>query len=1079
MRDYTEDAAIERPALNLLARAGYEPLRAYQEQLEHCPVTGRTSQREVVLRPRLLQALQRLNPQLPSSALEAALEKLTADRSSLGLVRANQAIYQLLKDGVTVQVPADEQTGAPAREELVRVIAWEPEQLAQNDFCVVSQFWVKGEVYRRRADLVLFVNGLPLVLFELKAQHRRLSRAYEENLSDYKETIPQLFAYNALIVLSNGRESKFGSLTADWEHFFPWKKINSEGEVGVVSLDTMIQGLCAPARLLDMVENFTLFAEVRGGLVKILAQNHQYLGVNQTFAAVGERQQNQGRLGVFWHTQGSGKSYSMLFLAQKVRRKLPGNWTFLIVTDREDLDDQIYQTFADTGVVQEDKKFIRPANGAELQQLLREDHTYIFTLIQKFRSEFQELPADPAHPERGALKIRLPYPQLSTRSDVIVMSDEAHRTQYAMLAQNLHIALPNAAYLGFTGTPLLAGEEKTRAIFGDYVSVYNFGESITNGTTVPLFYENRTPELELTNAGLNEQMEQLLDKGELSDEQEDVLAREFSREYSLITRDERLNTLARDIVRHFIGRGYLGKAMVVSIDKVTAVRMHDKVWRYWQEELAELRARYAACPLSEPEQRAQLAAQISFMEETRMAVIVSQSQNELAKCKKFGLDAAMLEHRKRIESGKLEEQFKTSDHPLRLVFVCAMWITGFDVPSLSTVYLDKPMCNHTLMQTIARANRVFHHKLNGLIVDYIGIFRNLQRALALYAASVDGSLPIRSKDALIAELQEALAKLAAFCQEHAIDLNDILATPLDNFLRQNKIYDAEDRLKVNDEVRNQYVTLATATAKLYKAILPDPAASTYSALVALASELLRLMYEEADPADFSASIDALSALLDASIGTKRYVIREVPGVEGGQELLDLSKIDFAALRAQFAEARKNTEFQRLRGQVSAKLRQMIRLNKHRVNYQERLQQLINDYNQGSANIDTSYFDLLDFMQDLQQEEQRTTRERLSEEELAMFDSLLQSDLQLSSTEREEVKQVVRDLLRTLKKDKLVLDWRKKSQATGAVQSTIQDVLDRLPSSYTRELYTLKCRAVYEHVHSSYYGEGRSLYADAS
>ncbi|MCB9925597.1 MAG: DEAD/DEAH box helicase family protein [Planctomycetaceae bacterium] len=301
---------------------------------------------------------------------------------------------------------------------------------------------------------------------------------------------------------------------------------------------------------------------------KITGKNHQFLGVNNAVVALEEIKENQGKLGVFWHTQGSGKSFSMAFFSQKVLRKVPGNWTFLVVTDRNDLDTQIYKNFCNTGVATEE---CQAESGAHLRQLLSEDHRFIFTLIQKFGTKPGEK-----------------YPKLSDRSDIIVMTYEAHRSQYDTLALNMRTALPNAAFIGFTGTPLMAGEEKTKEVFGDYVSIYNFQQSIEDGATVPLFYENRIPELQLANENFNEDLEALVEAAELDDEQEKKLEREFAREYHLITRDDRLEKVAEDLVAHYMGRKQSGKGMVICIDKVTAVRMYDKVQKYWKAYTAEI-----------------------------------------------------------------------------------------------------------------------------------------------------------------------------------------------------------------------------------------------------------------------------------------------------------------------------------------------------------------------------------------------------------------------------------------------------------------------------------------------------------
>ncbi|MGH6797733.1 MAG: type I restriction endonuclease subunit R, partial [Roseiarcus sp.] len=482
---------------------------------------------------------------------------------------------------------------------------------------------------------------------------------------------------------------------------------------------------------------FTLFADAPGGLVKIVAKNHQYLGVNNALAGVRAIRQNQGRLGVFWHTQGSGKSLSMVFFAQKVLRKIAGNWTFVVVTDRQELDDQIYRTFAAVGAVAE--REVHAESGEQLRRLLGEDHRYVFTLIQKFRTE-----------QPGAV-----FPTLSARADIVVITDEAHRSQYDMLAANMRAALPNAAFIGFTGTPLIAGEgERTREVFGDYVSIYDFAQSVADGATVPLYYESRLPELHITNEELGDEIDRVIDDANLTEEKEDALARRFAKQYRLITNDDRLEKIAADLVRHFSGRGYRGKAMLVAIDKATAIRMHDKVRRYWDEMLERETKRVAA--IEDTVARAALQEQLDWLANTGMAVVVSPSQNEINLMAQRGLDIRV--HRERMVKEDLAEKFKAADNPLRLVFVCAMWITGFDVPACSTVYIDKPMKNHALMQTIARANRIAPGKPAGLIVDYAGVFRNLKLALAIYAQPRPGvgTDPIEGKAELIEALRSAL-----------------------------------------------------------------------------------------------------------------------------------------------------------------------------------------------------------------------------------------------------------------------------------------------------------------------------------
>ncbi len=545
---YSEDALVEQPAIALFESLGWKTINAYGEFDHGTSILGRETKAEVILKSHLRLALLRLNPDVAVESIHLAIEELARDRSRMAPVAANREIYLLLKSGI--RVPIADPDGDGDTVEVVRVVDWET--ATNNDFLLCSQFRVTGEMHTRRADLVGFVNGLPLLFVELKATHRRLEAAWKDNLRDYKDTVPQLFWANAFIILSNGSQSRLGTLSAGWEHFADWKKIGSESEAGQVSLETMLRGVCDPARFLDLVENFTLFQEAPGGLIKLTAKNHQYLGVNNALEALADIRQREGKLGVFWHTQGSGKSISMMFFAQKVLRKVPGNWTFVVVTDRQELDGQIYKHFASAGVVTENGA--QAESSKHLRQLLTEDHRYVFTLIHKFRTENGE-----------------PHPMLSDRRDIIVITDEAHRSQYDTLAMNMRTALPNASFLAFTGTPLIIGEEKTRQVFGEYISVYDFQQSVADGATVPLYYENRIPELQLVNETLNEDMERLLEAAELDEAQEKKLEREFAREYHLITRDDRLERVAKDLVEHFTGRGFQGKGMMICIDKATAI----------------------------------------------------------------------------------------------------------------------------------------------------------------------------------------------------------------------------------------------------------------------------------------------------------------------------------------------------------------------------------------------------------------------------------------------------------------------------------------------------------------------------
>ena len=1050
---YTEDQLVEQPAIALFGEMGWKTVRADEESFgpmgrSHslqlpleggCESLGRETKSEVVLVTPLRSALTKLNPTLPVEAIDSAVVALTRDRSAMSLEAANREIYELLKEGITVSVPDRERGGQ--KMERLRVIDWEhPEK---NDFLLVSQLSITGQLYTCRPDLVGFVNGLPLVVIEFKKPGVPARVAFDENLTHYKREIPSLFWYNALLIASNGTESRVGSLTADWGRFFEWKRIEREDEPRRVSLEVMLRGTCDPRRLLDLVENFTLFSKHKSGLVKIIGQNHQFLGVNNAISSMlAARAMGHGRGGVFWQTQGSGKSFSMVFFAQKVLRKVTGNWSFVVVTDRVELDEQIATTFKATGAVTEaEGDMCHAGSGAELRELLRGNHRYVFTLIQKFQS-----------PE-----------VLCDRSDVIVLTDEAHRSQYDTLALNMRAALPKALFLAFTGTPLIAGEERTKEVFGDYVSIYDFQQSVEDGATVPLYYENRTPELQLVNPDLNEQIYNLIEEAELNPDQESKLERELSRQYHIITRDDRLETVARDVMSHFLGRGFQGKAMVVSIDKATALRMHTKVRRLRDEEMEQVKKELGGYQLA-PEKKVELEARLKILKETDMAVIVSPGQNEIEQMQKLGLD--IRPHRERMNAEELDEKFKDTEDPLRLVFVCAMWLTGFDAPSCSTIYLDKPMRNHSLMQTIARANRVFPGKHSGLIVDYANVFASLEKALAVYGAGQGGVTPVRNKEQLIADLRKAIEEATQFCASKRVNLSAIEEAPQKTMERLNLLSEAVNALISPDPLRKEFLAHDRIVRTLYDAVKPSPEVLVHtprvSCLVAIAEAIKSQL--NPNPPDVSVVMGRINELLDQSIEGVEMAAKPLP-------LLDLSKIDFEALAKRFKNSKKkNIELEALKASVKALLDRLIAMNRTRTNYTEKFEELIEAYNNGSKTIEQLYQELLELSRNLSEEETRHVRENLTEEELTVFDLLTRPGPELSIDEKEEVKKVAHLLHQRLQR-LITFNWRQTIQARALVKNAIEETLDEgLPRAYAPDLYKNKCGVVFEHIYETYADE---------
>jgi type I restriction enzyme R subunit len=1063
----TEDQ-IERALLDrLTADHGWNTLNCYtSDPADLNDRSGRSNKHDVILREALRETAIRLNPDIPEPILDDALDRLCDRRAALTTIAANREVYGLIRDGVPVEY--DDANGR-RQQERVRVIDFRAP--GRNRFVAVSQLWIKGDLGYRRPDVLLYVNGLPLVFIELKNSNVALRAAYDDNLTNYRHEIAQLFACNAFCVLSNAIDTRVGSLTAEWSHFFTWLRADDEKEKvdrdrirdQGISLERLIAGLFAPERLLDYVENFILFHKQTQ---KIIAQNHQFIGVNNAIARFARRRELAGKLGVFWHTQGAGKSFSMIFYARKIFRRMTGNFTFVVVTDREDLDGQIYRNFLNTDTVSATDA-AQPKNSEEMRKFLGQNKRLVFTLIQKFRFA------------AGAR-----YPTLSDRDDIIVIVDEAHRTQYANLAENMRIGLPNANYLAFTGTPLLGRtdrEGKTEAWFGNYVSEYNFQQSMDDGATVPLYYQKRVPEVLIQNDDLSAEFYEILEDENLDEAQQAKLEQRFSKEVEVIKRDDRLDTIARDIVAHFPARGYLGKGMVISVDKFTAVRMHDKVQAFWKEEIKLLLGRVGRT--QDELGKARLKKRLEFMRRVEMAVIVSEEAGEEAKFSAQSLD--IKPHRSRMkrldEHGHdVEYNFKDPEHPLQLVFVCAMWLTGFDAPTVSTLYLDKPMKDHSLMQTIARANRVSSFQINGVskrngeIVDYYNVFRNMKRALRQYAQGQEDTErpPVPEKTELFALLDDAIAQGRSFCEERGVDLNTVLSKS-DIFDRLGQFNVFADTLLGNDEWRKSFNVYENSISGLYEACKPEIVGKSVARDVAVFQYLRGVIESIVGQADIEKVALRVGELLDQSVVVDRHGEtlhasatqnpNEFLGIAKGK-VWDLSTIDIEKLRQEFVEKPyKNIEIADLRQFIDHKLQQMLEANVTRTDFATRLQSIIDNYNAGGSSNEEFYDALLHFAQNAREEQERHIREGLSEDELELYD-LLKKD-GLTQDETQKVKLAARHLLRRLVEETpkvLVQDWFKDRRTQEVVRAAVSTVLHNdLPPSYDRALFTQKCDRVFE------------------
>ncbi|MBU2570503.1 MAG: type I restriction endonuclease subunit R [Gammaproteobacteria bacterium] len=1063
--EYSEDGLIETATQEALEDLGWTVVTAWQNESlatqadRSDGLLGRLNKSEVILERYLLQALRTSNPDVPEAAYQQAVNVLKESAADKHPAAINKDKHDLLVKGVPISYQDEK---GVLQKKCLKVFDFDDP--ANNHFLAVRQFEVVGKLYNRRPDVVGFVNGIPLVFFELKAHHTDLRHAFDNNLSDYKDTIPEILHCNAFIILSNGADSRVGTLTSPYKFFMEWKRIEEEDE-GVVSLDTLLRGTCAPHRLLDLFENFLLFDGEGSEVTKIMAKNHQFIGVNKVIARSAHIEALKGKLGVFWHTQGSGKSYSMVFLCQKILRKLGGSYTFLLVVDRTELENQLYDTFSSVGAVTEDN--VRAKSRDHLRELLTENHRYVFTLIHKFS-------IDP--------KKETDYPLITDRPNIIVISDEAHRTQGGAFAGNMRFkGIPNASYLGFTGTPIIKNElELTRNIFGEYVSVYDFKRAIVDGATLPLRYLNRGEKLGIENPDLDERMSDIIDDAELNDDQRRKLEREFKRDYPILTSERRLDTIARDLVWHFNDRGYQGKAMFVALDKPTAVRMHDLVMKYWPEYVAELKQRIADA--DDQQEELKLKHHLKRVEATEVCVVVSPEQNEVRKFAKLGLDIEP--HRKKMVERDLETEFKDDENPFRLVIVCAMWITGFDVPSVSTVYLDKPIKGHTLMQTITRANRVYDdEKENGLIVDYGNVYKQLEKAYSVYGEGGargkrkngdeenDSGRPLEKLVAMADELADAILTVRQFLQNVAFDLDKLLLAET-AMERLSQLKQATNAVCLNATMRSRFEVAARDVFRKYKALYPEPEVKPFVQAFNAIEAIYEQLNQKTKLADISDVIRRLQQEVDISVNVRDNEIRD-------NDFVDLSRLDFDKLRAAFAKSKqKNAVVFDLQAAIQKKLEQMVQQNPLRLEFYEKYKAIIAEYNQGKdiQSVQKAFDDLNDFMQNgLMPETERAMREGLDEETLAIFDLLKKPEL--TRVEEQKVKEVAKTTLATLKAEKLKIErWRESTQVAAQVKTLIDHSLQWLPQeTYPDEEVDMKSLLVYQHIYANYQGAGESRY----
>lgn len=1047
--DYSEEKLVQDSACDVLQnKLGWKVAYAYNtEQLGVDGTFGRTSYKEVLLTREIRKVLKRLNPWINEQQIIEAITKLTRRISTASLIQINEEKYNYLRDGIPVTVKRPD-----GRTEIKKAAIIDFNNARNNEFLAVKEFIVHGDLYNRRADIVGFVNGIPLLFIESKRPDIDVRNAYEDNYKDYLDTIPQLFYYNAFVMLSNGLEAKVGTVGSKYEFFHEWKRLD-EDEKGSVAFETMLLGICQKENFLDLLENFILFDHSDGRTAKILARNHQYLGVNKAVEAYADRKLRAGKLGVFWHTQGSGKSYSMAFFAQKIRRKMAGSPTFVVLTDREELNTQISDTFENCGILGKDSKAKQciATSGEDLITKLKGNPSFIFTLIHKFNKSDVE----PIYPDH----------------DIIIMSDEAHRSQYGLYADNMMKLLPTAARIGFTGTPLLSYDNITERTFGGYISVYDFKRAVEDGATVPLYYENRGAKLDdLQNPEITDEILDAIEAADLDSAQQEKLEKEFEKSIHILTAEPRLRSIAKDFVRHYSDVWTSGKAMFVCLNKVTCVRMYDYVQEYWKEEIKHLKKQIKASTQQEVQE---LIRKLKWMEETDMAVVISQEQNEIQTFKAWGLDIET--HRRKMVKRDLDKEFKDSDNPLRIVFVCAMWLTGFDIKCLSCLYLDKPLKAHTLMQTIARANRVNEGKSNGLIIDYIGIVDALKKALAEYTANVgnhDGVDPTIDKEKLVSRILELINMVISFFKQKDIYIEDFSDAKINAFDRLSNLNKAANAVCDTVADKQTFTACASELHKLMKYIERDDISVDTRRVYETIAAIHRMLKPKRRDVDTTDLMVTINAIISDHIGMIESLGQTEDAVGSAYiTRIDISAINFNILRKEFTRVKhKNLLFNDLGDFIERSLDRLVAANPNRRDYYERYRQIIEEYNSGKdrTNIEKTFEALIQLVKELTEEESRYIREGFTtDDELAIFDLLTRGNP--NKADIKKVKATATEMYTKITEAISKMDhWTDKDETTAEIQNLIRDILWReLPESYDEQQIEV-CRGdVFEYVYTRF------------
>ncbi|MDB6181639.1 type I restriction endonuclease subunit R [Paracoccus fistulariae] len=1002
------ESVVEQAALAWLESIGWQVVNG-AEIAPGEPDAERDNYGQVALERRLRDALARNNPKLPSEALEDALRKLIRPEG-VELILQNRALHRLLVDGVTVEY---RDVDGAIRGAQARVINFDRPEA--NDWLAVNQFSVAENKHARRPDVVLFVNGLPLGVIELKnaaGQNATIWSAFQQ-LQTYQAEVPSLFATNALLVASDGVEARVGAIGAGREWFKPWRTIAGEAlaDTHLPELQVVIEGLCDKQRFLDLIRDFIVFEDDGGRVIKKMAGYHQFhavqAAVGETLRAAemvravsGEDSGRRGgkpgdrRVGVVWHTQGSGKSLTMAFYAGRIiREPAMENPTVVVLTDRNDLDDQLFGTFSRcAGLLRQPPA--QADSRANLRDLLAvEAGGVVFTTIHKFFPE-----------EKGDR-----HPTLSERRNIVVIADEAHRSQYDFIdgyARHMRDALPHASFIGFTGTPIELQDASTRAVFGDYISIYDIQRAVQDGATVPIYYESRLAKLVLDEAErpkIDPEFEEATEGEEV--ERREKLKSKWAQLEAVVGADRRLELVARDIVEHFEKRLEVmdGKGMVVCMSRRIAVELYREISKLrpeWHDEADEAGA---------------------------LKVVMTGSASD-------PLDwQGHIRNKPRREA--LANRFRNPKDPFRLVIVRDMWLTGFDAPSLHTMYIDKPMRGHGLMQAIARVNRVFKDKPGGLVVDYLGLAQELKQALATYTESGGTGRTALDQDEAVALMLEKHEVCSALF--HGFDWSKwTTGTPQE---RLSLLPPAQEHILVQDNGKDRFLRTVRELSQAFALSVPHDEAIRIRDDVAFFQAVQAVLAKRA-PGDARPEED-----LDHAV---RQIISRAVNPEGVVDIFaaaGLEKPDISILSDEFlAEVRgmpqRNLAVELLQKLLKGEIKTRGRKNVVQArSFAEMLEQTLRRYQNRAIEAAQVIEELIALARDMRQAAARGEELGLSEDEMAFYDALETNDSAVQVLGDETLRGIARELVETVRKN-VTIDWTMRENVRAQLRVLVKRIL---------------------------------------